>query len=149
MWCHVCGIVIHLYKYDNTCSLFILFSPFRLLFQKDLIDELLLQIAILAEILVCIKMRSYTIEKLPNAGGFSPWKLRRLVLRELRSFYFFFSNQKIVFLYNKFVYASQNRSSQICMLIANKEGRRIAKCSKIYQNIHCSKCNVKKIRDIL
>jgi len=36
-----------------------------------------------------------------------------------------------------------------CRLIANKEGRRIAKCSEIYQKFYCPKFNVKKIRDIL
>jgi len=35
------------------------------------------------------------------------------------------------------------------MLIANIEGRIIAKCSDIHQNVHCPKFNIKKSRDIL
>jgi len=54
----------------------------------------------------------------------------------------FFSKLKIVFLYNKLLYAK--REAEKFRLVANKKGRRNANGSKIHRNVHSSKFNVKR-----
>jgi len=36
-----------------------------------------------------------------------------------------------------------------CKSVANKESKKTAKYPEIYQNVHCPKFNLKKIRDML